>query len=90
MPKIEPINRNDSTIEAKFTATVGLRSASFHYSSDTISTNEKRIWSEVKAKVDLINKRIICKTPPDNFKYAFFYVTDHREVSTSSPLLIVQ
>ena len=88
LPEIEPINKNDSTIEAKFAATVGLRSASFYFSSDTISTNEKRVWSEVKAKVDPINKKISCKSPVGNFKYAFFYATDHREVSVSSPIFI--
>jgi len=88
LPKIGKIEPGDSTVVASFSSHIGLRSARFYYSSDTISTNAKRQWSDVAAQIDQNQKKISCKTPIVDFKYAFFYVTDNREASVSSPIYI--
>ncbi len=88
LPKIGNIEPVDSTFIAGFSSVIGLRYARFYYSSDTISTNASRKWSDVAAQIDQTRKRISCKTPGVDFSYAFFYVTDNREASVSSPIYI--
>lgn len=89
LPKLGVIRREKATVEVDYTAAVGLQSASFFYSSDTTSLNENRIWSEIEAQIDPVQQKISCKIANVDFGYAFFYVTDHREVSVSSPILVV-
>ena len=88
LPKVGMVKIKDSMVESGFSAVVGLRSASFYYSSDTLSLNANRVWSEIVTQIDPIQKRIFCKLPNENFKFGFFYVTDHREVSVSSPIFV--
>ena len=88
LPKIGKVEPGDSSIEARFSSLIGLRTARFYFSSDTISTNAKREWSDVAAQIDQNQNRISCKNPGVDFKYAFFYVTDNREASVSSPIYV--
>ena len=88
LPKVGNINRNDSVVYSEFNSIVGLRSASFYYSSGKNSVNKDRKWESVKAVIDSGKKIIRCDIPEEEFNYAFFYVTDYREVSVSSPFFI--
>lgn len=88
LPKLEVVKMADSTVRAGYEATVGLRSARFYYSSDTTSLNEKRVWADVAAQIDPEKKTLTAEVPEADFAYAFFYVIDHREVSTSSPIWV--
>ncbi|WP_176801419.1 alpha/beta hydrolase family protein [Kriegella aquimaris] len=88
LPKIEEIKPNHPSLRSKFHSFAGLRSVRLYYSSDTLSTNAERKWLDVAAKIDQ-EKMEIEGTPPDgDFKYAFFYTTDNRELSVSSPIYI--
>ena len=88
LPKLEEVELNDSIVHTNFTSVVGLRSAVFYYSSDTLSINENRQWSVLNAQIDPLKKAISCKTADLDFEYAFFYVTDNRDVSVSSPIFL--
>lgn len=88
LPKVAEVETTDSICKTSYTSTVGLRAASFYYSSDTISTNQERIWSEISAQIDQVHKTISCNISDDKFQFAFFFVTDHREVSVSSPVFV--
>ncbi len=88
LPKVAAISKDKSTLSSSYEGVVGLRSARFFYSSDTTSTNETRVWSEVKAQIDPATHTIRCEVPKDDFSYGFFYVLDNREVSVSSPIWV--
>lgn len=88
LPKIGKVEPGDSTIVAGFSSIIGLRSARFYFSSDTISTNANREWSDVAAQIDQRQNRLSCKSPGLDFKYAFFYITDNRDASVSSPIYV--
>lgn len=88
LPKVERMMKTNSTAESAYTAVVGLRAASFYYCSDTVSLSKNRVWSEITAQIDPVQKKISCKISDVNFEYAFFYVTDFREVSVSSPIFM--
>ncbi|WP_373330797.1 alpha/beta hydrolase family protein [Salmonirosea aquatica] len=88
LPKVETVKKSDSTVHTAFDAVVGLRAARFYYSSDITSANEQRVWASVEAKVDPARKKLTAKVPDPNFAYGFFYITDHREVSVSSPIFV--
>ncbi|MFA6129288.1 MAG: hypothetical protein WC699_18455, partial [Bacteroidales bacterium] len=88
LPKVGMVMKKNSTAESGFTAVVGLSAASFYYCPDTVSLSKNRVWSEITAQIDPVQKKISCKIPDVNFEYAFFYVTDYREVSVSSPIFM--
>jgi dienelactone hydrolase len=88
LPKLDAVKQAGSTVRTTYNATVGLRSAQFYYSRDTTSINEKRDWASVEAKTDPTHKTLTAEVPEANFAYGFFYVTDHREVSVSSPIWV--
>ncbi|MGQ1888999.1 alpha/beta hydrolase family protein [Thermophagus sp. OGC60D27] len=90
LPKIEKVKLTQTSVSAGFKSFAGLRSARFYYSSDTISTNAKRVWFNVAATIDAEKKMISCDLPDMDFKYAFFYVTENRELSVSSPIFVRQ
>lgn len=90
LPKIGELKVGESTISTSYSSLVGLRSVSFYYSSDTISTNANREWFDVAAKIDMEKKEISCTLPDIDLKYAFFYATDNRECSVSSPIYVKQ
>ncbi len=88
LPKVKRVQTKNLTAAAGYTAMVDLRSAHFYYSTDTTSNNENRIWSETEVKIDQVQKKLSCEIPNENVAYAFFYVTDYREVSVSSPIFV--
>ncbi|MGQ1947315.1 alpha/beta hydrolase family protein [Geofilum sp. OHC36d9] len=88
LPKIEELKRTQSSVSAGFNSFAGLRSARFYYSSDTTSTNANRVWFDLAATINQDKREISCDMPDADFKYAFFYATDNREVSVSSPIYI--
>lgn len=88
LPKLEAVSKSGSAISTTYDAVVGLRSARFYYSSDPNSLNENRIWTDVAAHIDPQSKTLSADVPDADFIYGFFYVTDHREVSVSSPIWV--
>ncbi len=88
LPKVEEVKLGKKRLEAAYTSLVDLRSAHFYYATDTTSTNENRVWSEVEVQIDPVQKKLSCAIPDENVNYAFFYITDYREVSVSSPIFV--
>jgi len=88
LPKLEAVRKSGSAISTTYDAVVGLRSARLYYSSDPNSLNENRIWTDVAAHIDPQSKTLSAEVPDADFIYGFFYVTDHREVSVSSPIWV--
>lgn len=88
LPKLGKVEPVDSIISARYSSFVGLRSAMLYYSSDTLLENKDRKWYVEEAQIDPVNKVIKSNAQCIDFNYAFFYVTDIREVSVSSPIFI--
>ncbi|GAB3916350.1 dienelactone hydrolase family protein [Larkinella terrae] len=86
--QVGPITVQDSTLRFSYQSPVSLLNAEFHYSADTTSLNEQRNWSKQKAMIDPITQTATSPMPKEGFKYGFFYLKDHRNVSVSSPFLI--
>jgi len=88
LPKIGDVKPDNLSVSASYNAVVGLRAARFYYSLDTISTNAERVWFDLAATIDEKKREITCSLPDIDFEYAFFYVTDNRELSVSSPIYV--
>lgn len=85
---VTEISEKDSVISVSYKSVNAVVSAEFWYSSDSISTNESRVWNVKGGKIDPDGKVIFCKTPKEKFKYAFFYLTDKTKISVSSAFVI--
>ncbi|NGM60920.1 alpha/beta fold hydrolase [Sphingobacterium sp. SGG-5] len=88
VPRLGSVEDGDSQISALYDSPVSLYSAEFFYSSDTSSTNQHRVWSSVRAKYDPMSRKIFCPTPHEGFKYGFFFMRDHRNLSASSVFIL--
>ena len=86
LPRITTSVSREDTIYAEYTSPVGLRIARFYYSNDTSSTNRERIWKHKRAKIS--ENLIKVEIPEESYEFGFLYITDHRELSTSSELMI--
>ncbi|GLU56561.1 alpha/beta hydrolase family protein [Dyadobacter frigoris] len=88
LSKVKQIVMKDSSLTASYSSPVSLRTADFYYSNDTTSLNENRVWSSKKVQIDSKTKTLYCPVPKERFKYGFFYLKDHRNVSASSEFII--
>lgn len=82
--QVAPVTLQDSTLSLTYQSPVSILTAEFHYSNDTTSLNEQRVWAKQKATVDPKNQTITSPIPKEGFRYGFFYLKDHRNVSSSS------
>lgn len=87
-PTLGDVGIENGNISVSFSSPVSIATASFHYTSDTLSNNEQRKWQSVKAVVNNTDMKISCAMPEDGFKYGFFFIKDHRSVSASSEFVI--
>ncbi|GAB3316552.1 hypothetical protein GCM10027299_06950 [Larkinella ripae] len=85
--QVAPVLVQDSTLRLSYQSPVSVLTAEFHYSNDTTSLNEQRVWSKQKVTIDPKNRTVTSPTPKEGFKYGFFYLKDHRDVSASSPFI---
>ncbi len=88
LPKLQPVEKKGITVKTTYDAAVGLRSAHFYYSTDTASPNKDRVWKDIVAQNDTEQGTLTADVPDADFAYGFFYVTDHRAVSASSPIWV--
>ena len=88
LPKLEPVKKNGAAVTTTYDAPVGLRGARFYYASDTVSANKDRAWKDVEVEIDPERSTLTARATEPNFAYGFFYVTDHRGVSVSSPIWV--
>lgn len=88
LPKVKRIVQKDSVLNVSYSSPVSIWTADFYYSNDTSSLNENRIWNRQKVQIDNKTKILSCPVPKEGFKYGFFYLKDHRNVSTSSEFII--
>lgn len=86
--KVDSVMEKDSVLTVRYTAPVSLRQAEFYFTNDTVSTNENRVWQVQKAVIDKDGKTAVCPLPAEGFKYGFFYLKDHRNVSGSSAFVM--
>jgi dienelactone hydrolase len=86
LPKITTIEKQNSSILYKYKSQTSIVKANFYYSNDTISINEKRVWKSIPAHVYKDN--IENPFPKEGFIYGFLYVTDNKNLSVSSELII--
>lgn len=87
LPKIILKEKKSKKALVTYTSPTDLISASFYYSTDTVSTNEKRIWKNEEAVIDTVHKTISCRLS-ENFKYGFFHIKDVKGNSASGELFI--
>lgn len=86
LAKITSVVKKDTIIAFEYKSPLTIKNAEFYYSNDTISTNEKRIWESVPAKV--MEDIIVSPIPDEGFYIGFLYITDVMDLSISSELLI--
>ncbi|MGV3558691.1 alpha/beta hydrolase family protein [Larkinella arboricola] len=86
--QVAPVTVQDSTLHLSYQSPVSILTAEFHYSNDTTSLNEHRVWSKQKATVDPKTRTVTSPIPKEGFRYGFFYLKDHRDVSASSSFII--
>ncbi|GAB3263968.1 hypothetical protein GCM10027347_30780 [Larkinella harenae] len=83
-----PVTVQDSTLRFSYQSPVSILTAEFHYSNDTTALNEQRVWLKQKATVDEKNRTVTSPIPKEGFKYGFFALKDHRNVSASTVFLL--
>ena len=87
LPQIVIQRRSRRYIKVTYNSVTNLLSAEFYYSTDTISTNENRIWKSTEAIINTAQKAITCHLP-ETFKYGFLYIKDPKGNAVSSELII--
>ena len=86
--KINAVSKFADSLKLSYTSPVSLLHAEFYYSNDTTSTNEQRTWKSQKAAIDSDKQTVSCLLPKEGFRYGFFYLKDHRNISVSSEFII--
>ncbi|MCC7424527.1 MAG: alpha/beta fold hydrolase [Planctomycetaceae bacterium] len=86
-----PVVRTPQLAKGSFTAAVVARtpvkSAALHYTTSTEPIN-KRMWSSVAAEV--VDGKVTGKAPPEGTTGWFVTVTDDRNLTTSSEVLLIE
>ncbi len=88
LTKIGQIQETNDTITASYEAPVSVWYADFYYTNDTTSTNEQRSWQKQPVKINPEQRTLQTQIPKESFKYGFFHLKDHRNVSASSEFII--
>ena len=86
LPKVTEIIQKESNIEFAYASPLTIKKADFYYSNDTIHINAERVWKHIPAKIS--PDKIICSLPKEGFIYGYLYMTDVKDLSTSSKLVI--
>jgi dienelactone hydrolase len=85
--KVTLVEKGTAEIKATYQGPVSVWYADFYYSNDTTSTNEERVWLKQSAKVDPDKQTLTTTIPKENFRYGFFHLKDHRNLSASSAFI---
>ncbi|WP_221391140.1 S9 family peptidase [Dyadobacter sp. NIV53] len=85
---VNTVLKNSDSLNVSYSSPVSLWHAEFYYSNDTASANEQRVWNSQKVVINPEKQTISCPIPKEGFKYGFFYLKDHRNISTSSEFII--
>jgi dienelactone hydrolase len=88
LANVENVTIGAEKITAKLNGPVSVWTADFYYSNDVTSDNESRKWSKQRATVDSKSGTLSTAIPKEGFKYGFFHVLDHRNLSGSSTFMI--
>ena len=86
LPKIMRIEKQKSSIHYTYNSQTSIVKADFYYSNDTVNINEKRVWKSISANV--YKDSIKNPYPKEGFVYGFLYLTDDKNLSVSSELVI--
>ena len=86
LAKITGVDRADTMINFSYKSVTTIKEANFYFSNDTININADRIWQSIPAKI--LEGKIISPYPGEGFMMGFLYITDDRDLSVSSELLI--
>lgn len=87
LPKIIMKIKRGNKASLIYSSAADLLSAKFYYSTDTVSTNEKRVWKNKDVVINTTQKKITCNVP-EKFKYGFFYIKDISGNAVSGELFI--
>lgn len=86
LPRVTEVIKKDTIIEFNYISSLNIKDAYFYYSNDTLHINSERTWKSVKANIN--DNKIICQYPKEGFIYGYLYITDVKDLSTSSELII--
>lgn len=86
LPTLARPQATATEVSVAYTTPSPLRAAQFHYTIDSTSANEDRLWQ--RRDVPLTADRLRVTVPAGGFRYGFFVVTDQRGASVSSEFLI--
>jgi dienelactone hydrolase len=85
---IRNVVQNEREISATYETPVSIWYADFYYSNDVTSSNENRQWIKQSVKIDREKNTLSTSTPENGFKYGFFHMKDHRNLSASSEFIV--
>jgi dienelactone hydrolase len=88
LTRVEAATEGSTEVSASYDAPVSLWIAEFYFSNDSSSDNESRVWTKQKVVIDEKKRTLSTSVPSGGFKYGFFAVKDHRNLSASSPFII--
>jgi dienelactone hydrolase len=78
---------SDSIIHFTTDSKLELKSATFWFSKDTLSSNAERIWKSIPAKIT--GNKITCPVPREGFLFGFLFTRDIMELGASGELIIM-
>jgi dienelactone hydrolase len=88
LTKVGTVTSDENSIHTTFDGPVSLWSADFYFSNDLSSDNESRSWTKQKVTIDTEKKTLSTPVPKEGYKYGFFHVRDHRNLSASSEFIL--
>lgn len=86
LARVENYKIGDELLSFDYKSSMTITGAKFYYTNDTLSINEKRVWSSISA--DIFEDRVESKTPEEGFVMGFLYITDIMGLSVSSELIL--
>jgi dienelactone hydrolase len=86
LPTLKPMKVKDDRVTTSFTAKVPVTKAELNYTSE-LGEWQKRVWKTVPA--EMANGRITAQLPTERPLVCYLSVTDHRDVTVSTPHLVI-
>lgn len=88
LPRLGKAEVGADSVRVGYTPGIALRSASFHYSNDTLSRNPERHWETIPAKVDPKRGVITAPVPEEGVRMGFVRVEDIRGMAASTEFIV--
>ena len=88
LPRLGKTEVGEDSVRVAYTPGIALRSASFYYSNDTLSSNPERQWEAVPATVDPVRGFLTAPVPAEGFAAGFMRVEDIRNMAASTEFIV--